>query len=763
VTQTQELEPVEPAARRRSTIVDGLDALVDDARVRRLFTYGTLVLLFYFVEQLLWPAPIGVLVQGLVIGGLTSLIAFGIALIYRANRIINFAQGDLGAVPATLAVLLIVGPGLPYLVALPIGIGAAIVLGAVVEFIFIRRFFKAPRLVLTVVTIGLSLLLAGSGILLPRAFDIQTPPQSFPSPFDFHFAIGQTIFRGNDIVAMLAVPAVILALVAFFRFTNIGIAVRASAENADRAFLLGVPVKRIQTVVWVVASVLATLSIFLRAGIVGLPLGRVLGPSILLRALAAATIARMERLPTIFGAAVILGMLESAVIFHTGRGILVDPILFAVILGALILQRRGEAARTEEQSSWQTAAEVRGIPRELSRIPEVIWSRRGVYAVLAALALSLPFLMSESQINLAAAIVIVAIVGISLVVLTGWAGQVSLGQVAFMGIGGAVGGYVTTAWHWDLSIALIVGGLVGAVAATVIGLPALRIRGLFLAVTTLSLALATSSYLLNREFVHWLPVERFERPMLLGRISVATETRYYYFTLGCLVLVIFAARGLRRSRTGRVLIGIRENERAAQAYGVSAVGAKLTAFAVSGFIAAFAGVVFVHHQQVLGIEPYGIERSFQVFITTVVGGIGSVPGAILGAVFIEGFQYFRNVFPQALQNLLGFITGPVGVILVLMIVPGGLAQALYMLRDALLRRVAARRGILVPSLVADRRVMEELEVQIQARVQTAQTMPADGDGRGPSRGVRRRPRRSPVARPVAAAKSTAPDPGGKTP
>lgn len=723
---------------RRAGLSSRVEDLSQSARVRQVFTYASVALFFYLFEQLFWPAPIGVLIQGVVIGGLTALIAFGIALIYRANRIINFAQGDLGGVPASLAVLLIVGPGLPYFVALPIGLLAAVILGAVVEFLLIRRFFRAPRLVLTVVTIGISLVLAASGTLLPRAFDIDTPPQSFPSPFDFHFAIGQTIFRGNDIVSMLAVPLAIGALLAFFRYTNVGIAVRASAENSDRAFLLGVPVKRIQTVVWVVATVLAFLAIFLRAGIVGLPLGSVLGPAILIRALTASVIGRMERLPTIFGASVVLGMLEAAIIFHTGRAVLVDPILFLVILGALFLQRRGEVARTEEMSSWQAAADVRPIPREIIGVREVVWGRRILYGLLVTFALTLPVMMSESQINLAAFIVIVSMVAVSLVVLTGWAGQVSLGQVAFLGVGAAIGGYVTSAWHWDLTLALVAGGAAGAAAAMVIGLPALRIRGLFLAVGTLGFALAASSYFLNVQFFSWLPVERFDRPLLLGRISLETERRYYYFALACLLLVIFAVRGLRRSRTGRVLIGIRDNERAAQAYGVSAVGAKLTAFAVSGFIAAFAGVVFVHHQQVLGIEPYGVERSFQVFIMTVVGGIGSVPGAILGAVFVEGVGYFRNLFPEALRPLLGFITGPVGVILVLMIVPGGLAQALYMLRDSILRRVADRRGILVPSLVADRRVTEELEAGV---FKAPAVMAGDGDGDGAPKGTpRRRPR-----------------------
>lgn len=687
------------------------DALVDDRRVRTASTYIGVALLFYLVEQLFWPAPIGVLVQGIVIGGLTALIAFGIALIYRANRIVNFAAGDLGAVPASLAVLLIVGPGLPYFAALPIGIGAALVLGGIVEFLVIRRFFKSPRLILTVVTIGLGLLLGAFGTIMPTFFDITTPPQSFPSPFDFRFSIGQTIFYGNHVIAMLAVPAVIAGIALFFRYTRVGIAVRASAENSDRAFLLGVPVKRIETVVWVIATVLSGLAVFLRAGIVGLPIGRVLGPSILVRALAATVIARMERLPTIFGASALLGMLESALIFK-GQATLVDPIMFVVILGALLFQKRAQTARGDEQSAWQAAAEIRPVPRELARIREVVWGRRAIYAVLGVVALGMPLIMSESQISLAAVILISGMVGISLVVLTGWAGQVSLGQVAFMGIGAATAAYLTVTHGWDLMIALVAAGIVGAAAAMIIGLPALRIRGLLLAVVTLSFGLATSAYVLSPQYQDWLPNTRFERPLLFTQIAVDTEDRYYFFTLACLLAVIFAVRGLRQSRTGRVMIGVRENERAAQAYGVSAVRAKLTAFAVSGFIAAVAGGIFVHHQQVLGIRPYGVAQSFQVFLFTVVGGIGSVAGAIIGAVFIEGLQYFRAIFPDSIENLVGFIAGPVGVIFVLMILKGGIAQAVYQLRDNVLRKIADRHGILVPSLVADRRVAEQLEAGV---------------------------------------------------
>ena len=711
----------------------GGSGIVDDRRVRSAATAVASICAFYFVVQWFWPSPAGVLVQGLVIGGLTALIAFGIALTYRANRIVNFAGGDLGSFPATLTVLLIVGPGLPYFLALPVGLATAIVLGALIDFLLIRRFFKAPRLILTVVTIGLSQLLAGLSFILPAAFDITTPPQSFGSPFDFTFRIGRTVFSGNDVIAMVAVVLLVIGLGAFFRYTNVGIAIRASAEGAERASLLGVPVKRIETVVWVVAAVLSFTGVFLRAGVVGLPFGQLVGPALLVRALAAAVIGKMERFSVILIASLGLGVVESAIVFSTGRASNVDPILFVVIVTAMVIRKAGAPSRTDEQSSWQSAKDPRPIPQMMRRLPEIRWGASGVRAAVLAVVLLLPLIFSESQINLATVIALYSIVGLSLVVLTGWGGQISLGQVAFFGIGAAIGLHVTTALHWDLSVAIVIAGFAGALAAMIIGIPALRIRGLYLAVITLAFALATSAYFLNTEKMHWLPQGRYARPMLFGRIALDTETRYYYFAIAAVLLTLAVLRGLRNSRSGRVLIGIRENERAAQAFGVNAITAKLTAFALSGFLAAAAGAIFVHHQQALTFQSYGVARSFQVFIEVVLGGLGSPLGAILGVTLIEGITYFKNSFPETIRLFLTFFTGPIGLMFVLLVLPGGLAEAVYIVRDRLLRLSADRRGLSVPSLNADRRpdaapppnAVDEAVVLLQDDLNVVEL---DGDG-----------------------------------
>jgi branched-chain amino acid transport system permease protein len=770
-------------------------SMVDDPRVRRAATAVAGALAFYWVTKRLWPAPIGVYGQGMVIGGLTALIAFGLALVYRANRIINFAAGDLGGVPAALSVLLILGPGVNYFLAVPIGLVAALALGGLVEFVFIRRFFKAPRLILTVATIAVSQILAGVATVLPRAFGLSRPPTDFPSPFHLTFSIGSVVFRGNEVLAMLTVPVVIAGLTYLLRYTNIGIAIRASAEGADRAALLGVPVKWVQTIVWVVATVLGFVAIFLRAGIVGLPIGSVLGPTILIRALTAAVLGRMEKLPTIFVASLALGIIESTIIFATGEPDLADGILFVIVLAALLLQRRGAVSRVDDDqsSSWQAAREVRPIPAELAGVPEVKWGVRALLGIFALFLVAFPAIATDAQTNLGGVILIFVIVGLSLVVLTGWAGQVSLGQIAFLGIGAAVAAYLSNTRGWDLSLAILGAGLAGAVAAVLIGLPALRIRGLFLAVTTLALAVALDKYVINvNNFPSILP-SGVERPLLWERIELTDGYNMYVFCLAFLGLSILAAQGVRKARAGRVIIATRDNQRAADAAAVPTTNVKLAAFLVAGVISGVAGglhVVIVSgaagaiislvvglpalrikglflavttlafavalDQYVLNfnnfpsliptdvgrpmlLERFDLSQGHTMYLTCLVflglailaaqglrkaragrvmiatrdnqraADAAAVPttnvklAAFLVAGVISGvllFQYLNSV--TALGDVRLLLTGA-GLLFVLMVFPGGIGQLMYNLRDRWLRRVAARREILVPSLVADKR------------------------------------------------------------
>jgi branched-chain amino acid transport system permease protein len=296
-----------------------------------------------------------------------------------------------------------------------------------------------------------------------------------------------------------------------------------------------------------------------------------------------------------------------------------------------------------------------------------------------------------------------ALAAVSLVILTGWGGHISLGQFAIVGVGALVAGNLIQHLNLDLFLVLIVSGLAGALVSLVVGLPALRIRGLFLAVTTLAFAVALDQYVLNfNNFPDMIPTD-VGRPMLLERFDLTQSTTMYWTCLAFLGLAILAAQGLRKARAGRVMIATRDNQRAADAAAVPTTNVKLAAFLVAGVISGVAGGLHVVIVSSLNPGTYPPTDSLTVFATAVIGGLGSISGAILGVLlfrFIETLTFLGDV--PGLGNIRPLLTGGM-LLIVLLVLPGGLGQLVYNVRDRLLRRVAQRRGILVPSLVADKR------------------------------------------------------------
>jgi branched-chain amino acid transport system permease protein len=679
--------------------------------------------------------PLGVFVQGITVGLLGALIALGMALIYRANRILNFAQGELGVAPAMLSVILIQSFAWNYFLGLTVGLVAALVIGALVELLIIRRFFKAPRLILTVATIGVAQLLGVLTFYMPSWIadltgrdesEVVATAERISFPWDVKFELDPLIFSSDYVIAWIVAPLALIGVALFLRYTDVGIAIRASAERADRASLLGIPVKRLHTYVWAIAALLSFVGLYLRAGLVGLPFGGALSFTVLLIALAALMLGKLTNLPTVATSAIALGILEQGVTWNSeiiffrdihvfgvtiplpdlvtlsaDKAVLITPIIGLVIVVALFVQKVGSTrAEQDDASSWQNADDVRPIPTELRKVREVQVVRLAAGAAVVLALFFLPHFLDAADSLKASAVIIYAIVTLSIVVLTGWAGQVSLGQMGFVGIGAAVGAYATKQWGLDLTLGLVIAGIAGALVAIIVGLPALRLRGLYLGVVTLAFGLATTSYFLNEQFFPWVPSGRIERPDLFGQWSLDSPTRIYYVCLAGFALMAFFVHGIRRSRTGRVLIALRDNERGTQAYGISVVRAKLTAFAMSGFVAAFAGGLLVHHQQAFSLNLVSPSSNFFVFTAAVVGGLGSMLGAAVGAVYLQGGRWFLP------QEFVPFTTA-IGVLIVLLVLPGGLGGAFYRGRDLWLRWVAERRGIIAPSLLADTKELEE--------------------------------------------------------
>jgi branched-chain amino acid transport system permease protein len=665
--------------------------------------FGLWALLHYVVLPTGMPA--GVILLGVVFGSLQALSAIGIVLVYRANRVVNFAQAELGSVAAILAIEFVLKYHFNYFLAIACGLAIAAATGVIIDLLVIRVFHRAPRLILAVATIGVAQILLGLSIQIPLWMaGGEQQAGAFTTPFKARFSVPGVIFNANHVMAMLAVPVVAAALVYFLRYTDYGIAIRAAAENGDRANLLGIPVRRLSTVVWGIAGLLSAVMVILRVPIVGFVSTTSIsggGFFLLMRTLAAAVIGRMESLPVTAGAAIGLAIFDQVAFFNFPNAAIVDVMLVAVILLALLLQR-GFFHRAAETgiSTWRALREVRPIPTELRGLPEVRYGKLALGGALLLFAVLFPLWATPSREQLAGLVLIYAIVAVSLVVLTGWAGQISLGQFALVGFGGATTSVLLGRHGWDLFLALPVGMLVAAATAVLIGLPALRVSGPFLAVTTLAFAVTASTYFLEDKYFPWFIEVHLDRPALWGRLPIEQDWQMYFFALAVLLVSIIGVRNLRRTRTGRAILAVRDNEPAAQATGLSSVRLKLTAFAISGALAGLAGGLYVLHQHGLNRDSFNPQVSLRLFSMVVIGGLGSIPGAVLGAVYVRGAEFF-------LSRGWSQIASGGGILLLLILLPGGLGEGVYRVRDWLLRKIAARHNLVVPSLVADVLVTED--------------------------------------------------------
>jgi branched-chain amino acid transport system permease protein len=523
-----------------------------------------------------WPgsAPAGVVLLGLIFGTVTGLLAMGLVLIYKTTNIINFAYGAMGGVAGMLAVMLFLEAEVNYFLSLAIGLAVGLAVGGLVEWAVIRRFSNASRLILTVATIGLAQVLGVISALIPTWFGSAGLIGGFETPITFRVDINPIQLTGDHLLIMLAVPPIILAMSWFLLRTDAGIAVRAAAENADRALLYGIPIRRLSMIVWVVAGGIASLTFILRApfaGATSTALGSV--ASLLLPALAAALVAGMTSLPLAFTAGIGLGIVEQLVFWNTGRASTIDVAFLCVILVALLLQRRRMARAFEGGGSWSMTGIVRQVPGELRRLPEVRYLRWAGLAALAALAIYIPLRQGPSTVHLMSVALIWGMVAVSLVILTGWGGNISLGQFAIVGVGAVMLGNLITRFEFDFFVMLLLAGAAGGLIAFVVGVPALRVQGLFLAGTTLAFAVALDVFFLNPvNFPNYVP-RSVPRPVLWDRFDLQSEWVLYYLCLAFLVLAILVAHSIRQARSGRVLIGTRDNQRAAGAAAIPTTAA----------------------------------------------------------------------------------------------------------------------------------------------------------------------------------------------
>ncbi len=667
-----------------------------------------------------------------------ALQALGILLVYRTNRIINFAQVMLGWIGGFMFVqlwqhqtLILLADRIcncmpsdyryasygmqlaNFLVAMVLGLVAAPLMGYLAYVLIVRRFERTPPLVLTILTVALAMFISGIvtniGSLLnnvnqgANAHGVVSGVNRLP-PFDLILDTGGgPQLNMADLLGFVVVIALCGAMAFFLLRTALGVVLRASADDQNRTRTLGVNVVHVKALTWGFAGLLSGIAAVLWGWSGNVPAidANGIGTNVMVQLLAIVVIARLRSLTLAVAAAIGLGIVHAAMTAVFSSESLFTGLLFPIIAGFLLLQRgRMSRAENELAGSWNAADEVRPIPRELLAVPSVRRWLRVIGLAVAVLLVGYPWVTDSGSVTFASELIVYGMIGLSLLILAGWAGQISLGQFAIA----AMGAFTTTLLAGNVGlpwfIAVVIGALAGTVVAALVGIPALRLSGLYLAVTTLALSISVTSIFLDPTLLGSLLPDTLNRPTILGLDS--TDNRvFYYLMLVVAAIVTAAVLRLRRSRAARALIASRDNAQLAQSFGINLFRARLQAFALSGFVAALAGGFFAFAQQ--GVHPpdYAASVSLILFLVTMIGGLGSVWGPLIGVTY---YALVKQVpFVSGYSQFL--ISG--GVVLLFLVFPSGIGGLIFKIRDAVLRRVAIRRRIVVPSLLADMRESEQ--------------------------------------------------------
>jgi ABC-type branched-subunit amino acid transport system ATPase component/ABC-type branched-subunit amino acid transport system permease subunit len=622
-------------------------------------------------------------VLGAISGMTYGVLAVGLVLVHRSSKVINFAHGEIGAFGAAVCGVLVVRSGFPYWVAFVVGVALSIAIGAFTEITVIRRLRPAPRLMSLVATLGVAqFLLFFSSVVNSQV----TAGSAFPQPPGMpEFRVGALLVTQSYSAMLIITPVVVGALAVFLRWSRFGLALRAASANTDRARMAGISAARMATMAWAMAGGVAAFTTVLIIPTRGFITAETLGPVLLLRALAPAVIARMASLPVALAAGIGIGIVDQVLIFNYPTSGVAEIILLGIIVVALLLQAR-RGSRVEEKQDW-------AVLRPWPILPEAfrqVWAIRNLGRLAAAGALVAAVGFGTASTNSTAvtlvAIVAFSLMGLSIGVVTGLGGQLALGQFALAGIG-AVASFAVTSrlGPGGFPLALVCAAVAAGAVAVLVGVPALRVRGLMLGVVTLSFALAAQRWLLAQSWALGAGVST-RRPSI-GGFSFDDTKRYYFWALGVLALGVWCARNVWHGGIGLRLRAVRDNEDAARALGVSATATKLVGFAIAGVLAGLAGSVYGHLLSPISAGSFDVVTSINIVALTVLGGIGLLAGPLLGAIYIIGLPRFLPL------DSAGLAATALGWLLLILYFPGGIAQLVAAPRRHLIHLLARRAGL----------------------------------------------------------------------
>lgn len=650
------------------------------------------------------------LLLGLANGAVFAALGLALTVTFRSSGVMNFATSSLALFTATIYAglrsgeFIILIPGLPGSIGVGgdwpfwpsalVALGVSALLGLVLYLVVFRSLRTASATSKAVASLGVMVVI--TGVTVARR---GTVPPSVPGIFPAtKFDVGG-ISVGQDRVWLAATVVVIaLAMWALTRFTRFGLQTRANAESERGALLSGLSPDRIAAANWMISAVVCGIAGVLIAPVV--PLVPIQYTLFIVPALATALIGGFERIGAVVAGGLVIGMLQSEALFlqaryswmpRSGTSELVPLI---VILVVLVIRSRPLPSRGVELSQVFASA-----PR-----PHNVW--RVAAAAIVVGVVGLVVLSGPLRAALVTSMIF-AIICCSFVVVTGFTGQISLAQLTLAGVAGFILGPLTTGWRVPLihttipfPVAPIVAALGATVVGIVIGLPAVRVRGLQLAVVTLAAAVAIEAlWFRNSSFVSSSGFA-VEGPEVFGvDLSAGVGTSAYprmtfcLFALGILAVVGLGVARLRTSRLGASMLAVRANERAAAAAGIDVARTKLVAFALGAFIAGLGGSLLAYKQGNVTFDTFQVFLGLGLFATACMAGFTSVTGAVVAGLISASGLLFKVMDDSVdLGPWFSSITG-VGLIIVVIHLPEGIAGGVHDLWERLRRRADDREAV----------------------------------------------------------------------
>jgi ABC-type branched-subunit amino acid transport system ATPase component/branched-subunit amino acid ABC-type transport system permease component len=600
-------------------------------------------------------------ILGLGAGAAYALIGQGLILTFRGTGVVNFAQGAIAMITAFTYAWL-TNEGISIGVATLIALAFSAVIGAVIQRVVMKPLTRAPLLGKLVATLGL-ILVAEAAANLIFGDNFMSIPSLLPSQ-SVHF-FGVTV--GRDRLILLVVALVLAALLSLFsRRTPWGLLIRSAADSEEGVVILGYSLSTVASGTWILGSVLAGFAGIVVAPITGLNITGII--LLVIPALAVTLLARFSSFWIVTIAGLLLGIGQSELARYwtisspTLEG-MQQALPFLLIIIVMVARGRSIPDRS-------TVAIGRPPLAPQARAHPLV-----VLGVVAAIIGVTSILSGTYQTAMAIAFVS-AIVALSLVVLTGYVGQISLAQMTFAGLGTYFCAEFASSAGIPFPFPIILAALALIPCGIVLGLPALRVRGINLAVVTLGAAVAVNSLIFtDTSLTGGFNGIVVPSPGIFGYSldGIIHPFRFAMLALLILLVCVVCVGWLRRGRMGLRMLAVRDNERAAAAEGVNVMRVKLLAFAIASFLAGLAGALFGYLYGHVSFDSYAPLASVTFVATAYIGGIASLPGAVIAGLISAGGPVFGLFASSASIEPYQLLISGLGVIVTAIGNPDGIA------------------------------------------------------------------------------------------